>query len=67
MSLSLLPKVLAEELTDITLELLHSLGLSSPDPVELCWELNREEHIQLPLDKLDPEECAQALYDWLKA
>ena len=48
-------------------ELLHSLGLASPDPVELCWELNREEHIQLPLDKLDPEECAQALYDWLKA
>lgn len=27
MSLSLLPKVLAEELTDITLELLHSLGI----------------------------------------
>ena len=48
-------------------ELLHSLGLASPDPVELCWELNREEHIQLPLDKLDPEECAQALYNWLKA
>ena len=47
-------------------EMLHSLGLAAPKPVELCWELNkRGEH--LPLDELDPEHCAQALYAWLKA
>lgn len=47
-------------------DLLHKIGLAAPDPVELCWELNRQ-GCSLPLDKLDPEECAQALYDWLKA
>ncbi len=47
-------------------ELLHSIGLAAPDSVELCWELNRL-GFQLPLDKLDPEECAQALYDMVKA
>ena len=47
-------------------EMLHSLGLAAPEPVELCWELNkRGEH--LPLDELDPEHCAQALFAWLKA
>ena len=47
-------------------ELLHSIGLAAPDSVELCWELNRE-GFDLPLDKLDPKECAQALYDMVKA
>lgn len=47
-------------------ELLHNIGLAAPDPVELCWELNKQNY-DLPLDKLNPEECAQALYDWLKA
>ncbi len=47
-------------------ELLHSIGLAAPDSVELCWELNRL-GFQLTLDKLDPEECAQALYDMVKA
>ena len=47
-------------------ELLHSIGLASPETVELCWELNRQ-GCHLPLDALEPEECAQALYDLVKA
>lgn len=47
-------------------ELLHSIGLAAPETVELCWELNKE-GFNLPLDKLDPEECAQALYSVVKA
>ena len=47
-------------------ELLHSIGLAAPDSVELCWKLNRE-GFALPLDKLNPEECAQALYELVKA
>ena len=47
-------------------ELLHSIGLAAPETVELCWELNRQ-GFNLPLDALEPEECAQALYDAVKA
>ena len=47
-------------------ELLHSIGLAAPETVELCWELNRQ-GFDLPLDALEPEECAQALYNCLKA
>ena len=47
-------------------EMLHKLGLAAPDSVELCWAL-RQKGFNLPLDALTPEECAQALYDWLKA
>ncbi len=47
-------------------ELLHRIGLAAPDSVELCWALNRE-GFDLPLDKLNPEECAQALCEFLKA
>lgn len=47
-------------------ELLHSIGLAAPETVELCWELNQQ-GFRLPLDKLDPIECAQALYDAVKA
>ncbi len=47
-------------------ELLHSIGLAAPESVELCWELNKE-GFDLPLDKLDPKECAQALYEMWKA
>ena len=47
-------------------ELLHEIGLASPETVELCWELNRQ-GCSLPLDALEPEECAQALYDLVKA
>ena len=46
--------------------LLHELGLAAPEPVELCWELNKQ-GFDLPLTNLDPEECAQALYALIKA
>jgi len=46
-------------------ERLHELGLAAPDTVELCYLLN-ENGFQLPLERLDSEECAQALYDALK-
>ena len=52
-------------------ELLHGIGLAAPEtvevaPVELCRKLNQE-GFDLPLDKLDPKECAQALYDMVMA
>ena len=47
-------------------EPLHGIGLAAPETVELCWELNQE-GFDLPLDKLDPKECAQALYDMVMA
>jgi len=47
-------------------ELLHSIRLAAPDTVELCYELNKK-GIAVPLDRLSAEECAQALYDMLKA
>ena len=47
-------------------ELLHGIGLAAPETVELCWDLNQE-GFDLPLDKLDPKECAQALYDMVMA
>ena len=47
-------------------ELLQSIGLASPETVELCWELNRQ-GCSLPLDALEPEQCAQALYDQVRA
>lgn len=46
-------------------ELLHSLGLSAPETVELCWELNQQ-GFDLPLDCLDTENCAQVLYNAVK-
>ena len=47
-------------------ELLHSIRLAAPETVELCYELNKC-GFSLPLDRLDAEECAQALYDTIKA
>ena len=47
-------------------EMLHNIGLAAPETVELCWELNQQGY-DIPMDKLEPEECAQALYDWIKA
>ena len=47
-------------------ELLHSIRLASPDTVELCYKLN-EIGFALPLDKLSAEDCAQALYEFIKA
>ena len=46
-------------------ELLHGIGLAAPETVELCHALN-EEGFELPLDRLEPEECAQMLYDRFK-
>ena len=47
-------------------ELLHGIRLAAPETVELCYELN-ENGFSLPLDRLDAKECAQALYESLKA
>ena len=47
-------------------ELLHSIRLASPETVELCYVLNQN-GFDLPLHCLDVEECAQALYAWIKA
>ncbi len=47
-------------------EQLHQMGLAAPDTVELCHSLNRH-GFALPLDRLNAEECAQALYETLKA
>ena len=47
-------------------ELLHSIGLASPDPVELCYGLNKNGFV-LPLDKLDAESCAQAIFNQINA
>ena len=47
-------------------ELLHDIGLAAPDTVELCWELNKLGY-DLPLTKLEPEECAETLYKLVKA
>ena len=46
-------------------ELLHNIGLAAPDTVELCYELNKL-GFSLPLDRLNAEECAQALYHCLE-
>ena len=45
---------------------LHQMGLAAPDTVELCHALNGY-GFDLPLDRLNAEECAQALYEVLKA
>ena len=47
-------------------KLLHEIGLAAPEGVELCWALNQK-GFRLPLTALEPEECAQVLYDWVKA
>ncbi len=47
-------------------ELLHGIGLAAPESVELCWAL-KQQGFDLPLTKLDPENCAQALYELVKA
>jgi len=46
-------------------EELHDMGLAAPETVELCWELNKE-GFDLPLRRLNAEECAQTLYEALK-
>ena len=46
-------------------EKLHEIRLAAPDTVELCWELNKN-GFDLPLERLNAEECAQILYETLK-
>ena len=46
-------------------EKLHEIRLAAPDTVELCWELNKT-GFDLPLERLNAEECAQILYETLK-
>ena len=45
---------------------LHSIGLAAPDTVELCYLLNQN-GFELPLGRLNAEDCAQALYEEIKA
>ena len=47
-------------------DVLHGIGLAAPETVELCFAL-REAGYQLPLTALDTENCAQALFDFVKA
>ena len=46
-------------------EVLHGIGLAAPETVELCNDLNHQ-GFHLPLDCLNAEECAQAIYDTLR-
>ena len=41
-------------------EALKDVGLTVPDTVELCWQL-RQEGLDVPLDALDDDACAQVL------
>ena len=43
------------------IEYMHELGLAAPETVELCHELNKL-GFALPLDLLETEDCAQAIY-----
>ena len=43
------------------IENMHELGLAAPETVELCYELNKLGYV-LPLDLLETEDCARALY-----
>lgn len=47
-------------------EKLHDMALAAPETVELCYSLNQQ-GFQLPLDRLNTEECVQVLYEALKA
>ena len=44
---------------------LKAVGLTVPQTTQLLWEL-RQEGLDLPLDALTDEECAQVLHDLLK-
>ena len=43
------------------IDYMHELGLAAPETVELCHALNKLGY-QLPLDLLETEDCAQAIY-----
>ena len=46
------------------IEYMHELDLAAPETVELCHELNKL-GFELPLDLLETEDCAQAIYKLL--
>ena len=46
-------------------EELKAVGLTVPETTELLWEL-RQDGLDLPLDALSDEECADALYRLLQ-
>lgn len=50
----------------VQVDLLKKAGLDVPATTQLLYELNQS-GCKLPLDALSTEECAQALYDMLKA
>ena len=43
----------------------HHMGLTVPETTELLWQL-RQAGVDVPLDALSDEECAQALFDLLQ-
>ena len=43
------------------IDYMHELGLAAPETVELCHELNKL-GFKLPLDLLETEDCARAIY-----
>ena len=45
---------------------LRELRIATPESVELCYELNKV-GFDLPLDRLDPEECAQILMESVRS
>ena len=47
-------------------EMLHSIGLAAPETVELCCAL-RQMGFDIPLNNLNEEECANALYELIRA
>ena len=46
-------------------DMLHRMGLASPETVELCYALNQKGW-NLPLDTLTPDACAEAIFAALK-
>ena len=42
-----------------------AVGLTVPETTELLWQL-RQAGVDVPLDALSDEECAQALFDLLQ-
>ena len=44
---------------------MKKVGLTVPETTQLLWQL-RQDGLDVPLDALSDEECAQALYDLLK-
>ena len=45
---------------------LRAVGLTVPDTIQLLWEL-RQEGLDVPLDAMTDDECAQALFNLLRS